>query len=956
MRSLRNEWRSRSSEPAAATADLRSEFHAVHKRIKQISRQQGRLTKARLQHKESASFRSDPFKYGRRTFRPQTTTKPDFDANEAMKYFRSVYTDPRREFQYEPYEHLGEPPSTHFVASTCPPSFAEFSAVIRSRRNSSAPGPNGIPYTVWKRCPNLQMRLFSIISRAWKSTEIPPSWQQAVIRLVHKSGSPSEPSNFRPIALTNCDGKIFFALVAKSALKHMTKNSFFDLRLQKGFLPGVSGCIEHTSLISEALRDARSHQRSICVSWLDLRNAFGSVRHSLIQFALRHYGFPRHFQQLVFRYYESLVAMVEVPDVFQTSPFHFGIGVFQGCTLSPLLFNIVIQLLLDSLEKPAFQPYAYRFSSVQDCSLLSSAYADDVELVTCLPEENQALLDRTEHFLKWTETMETRPKKCWSLALKRFASRDTNEGESLYRRFNPNLNLSGRPLCYLDDGDFRYLGRPTNAAGCEKTTRNEITATLERLLQQVDALHLPSTCKLWLYQHFVVTKLCWFFTALDLSQTFVKSLQSKATKFLKSWSGLPRSANTTILFLGKSGRTGLHVTNLVTYWKQMQLVRMDILKRSADPRCNRVYDALLKRQTSWLRKYPPAVEHACATTVVDSNPDRESLGHEPLRSKSKTVNKQPSNRKRVLKWAYDIDVEEQLAKLRRLEVQNRWLEWTDVMNADLTWRRLIFGMSDNELKFTLQAITNTAPTPDNLRRWNCAQIDSSCTLCGRPCTLRHVLNSCSVSLHQGRYSWRHNAVLSVLKRHLLKFWDHVVNEARSSDAPFIRLVPEHAASFRPHSSDRSRRPLFSSDALRCASDWVFLFDLEDALIFPPEIAATLQRPDIVIFSRALRQVILIELTVPLEDRVCLAHERKRNRYLPLLSLCQSNGWNATHFPVEVGSRGFVAYSLMRCLTQLGFPSYWAKKVRNEASKVSLRCSYLIYLRRNIRVWQERLGD
>ena len=72
----------------------------------------------------------------------------------------------------------------------------------------------------------------------------------------------------------------------------MTKNSFFDLRLQKGFLPGVSGCIEHTSLISEALRDARSHQRSICVSCLDLRNAFGRVRHSLIQFALRHYGPP----------------------------------------------------------------------------------------------------------------------------------------------------------------------------------------------------------------------------------------------------------------------------------------------------------------------------------------------------------------------------------------------------------------------------------------------------------------------------------------------------------------------------------------------------------------------------------------------------------------------------------------------------------------------------------------
>ena len=109
-----------------------------------------------------------------------------------------------------------------------------------------------------------------------------------------------------------------------------------------------------------------------------------------------------------------------------------------------------------------------------------------------------------------------------------------------------------------------------------------------------------------------------------------------------------------------------------------------------------------------------------------------------------------------------------------------------------------------------------APRPtawwgNNLRRWNCAQIDSSCTFSGRQCTLRHILNSCSVSLHQGRYSWRHNAVLSVLelKRHLLKFWDHVGNETRSSNTTFIRLVPEHAAFFRPHSSDRSQRPLFS---------------------------------------------------------------------------------------------------------------------------------------------------
>ena len=92
-----------------------------------------------------------------------------------------------------------------------------------------------------------------------------------------------------------------------------------------------------------------------------------------------------------------------------------------------------------------------------------------------------------------------------------------------------------------------------------------------------------------------------------------------------------------------------------------------------------------------------------------------------------------------------------------------------------------------------------------------------------------------------------------------------------------------------HSRQIIRDAFFSSsEAPRCASEWVCLFVLEDALILPLEIAATLQRPDIVIFARAVRHVILIELTVPLEDRVSDAHERK-NPLFAITALCQSYG-------------------------------------------------------------------
>ena len=150
---------------------------------------------------------------------------------------------------------------------------------------------------------------------------------------------------------------------------------------------------------------------------------------------------------------------------------------------------------------------------------------------------------------------------------------------------------------------------------------------------------------------------------------------------------------------------------------------------------------------------------------------------------------------------------------------------------------------------------------------------------------------------------------------------------------------------------RNSRPLLSDDVLRCARDWQFLFDVCTGYsIFPIDIAATRQIADIVIFSQSLRVVILIELTVPLEDRIAAASTRKTDRYSTQLATCENNGWHATHFSVEVGSRGWVAQSLLTCLQKLGFPATWRKKVWRECSRVALRCSYLLYLRRSIQIW------
>ena len=165
----------------------------------------------------------------------------------------------------------------------------------------------------------------------------------------------------------------------------------------------------------------------------------------------------------------------------------------------------------------------------------------------------------------------------------------------------------------------------------------------------------------------------------------------------------------------------------------------------------------------------------------------------------------------------------QFAKLRELSVQGRWwLEWTDVMHSDLSWRRLLHGIDDGEHSFTFRAIPNTLATPDNLHHWGQQTTDPVCSLCGRQATLGIILNGCklSVSLHHGRYTWRHNNILRTLQTSL----DQVLGVCQMTGHPALCGAPFHPSGstrlFPTAKRQRSRhaRPLLMNDALRCARE------------------------------------------------------------------------------------------------------------------------------------------
>ena len=64
-------------------------------------------------------------------------------------------------------------------------------------------------------------------------------------------------------------------------------------------------------------------------------------------------------------------------------------------------------------------------------------------------------------------------------------------------------------------------------------------------------------------------------------------------------------------------------------------------------------------------------------------------------------------------------------------------------------------------------------------------------------------------------------------------------------------------------------------------------------------------------------MILVELTVPYEERVDEAFELKKAKYQVLVQMCQDNGWRTWNFQVEVGCRGFPSQSVWRMYGALG---------------------------------------
>ena len=259
----------------------------------------------------------------------------------------------------------------------------EVTEVVKQLHSGKAPGVDEIRPEMLKSLGveglSWLIRLFNI---AWKSGAVPREWQTGVVVPLFKKGDQRVCANYRGITLLSLPGKVY-AKVLERRVRPIVEPQIQEE--QCGFRPG-RGTTDQIFTLAGILEKAWEFAYPVYMCFVDLEKAYDRVPREILWEVLREYGVRGTLLRAIQSLYNQSESCVRVLGS-KSDSFPVGVGLRQGCALSPILFVI----FMDRISRRSRGGEGIRLGELRVSSLL---FADDVVLMAPSVQDLQLSLDR----------------------------------------------------------------------------------------------------------------------------------------------------------------------------------------------------------------------------------------------------------------------------------------------------------------------------------------------------------------------------------------------------------------------------------------------------------------------------------------------------------------------------------------------------------------------------------
>ena len=211
---------------------------------------------------------------------------------------------------------------------------AEVQQAIRNLKNGKTVEQDGITVEILKACGDETYSVLAdLFTRCLKQRNIPTSWKDAKVNVLHKKGDQEDLKNYETISLLSVIYKLLTKIITKRLETTLDHAQPIE---QAGFRRGYS-TIDNIQVVQQVIERCDEYKIPFCLALIDFEKAFDSIKLETIFEALRRGGIEEPYINLLEGIYTNATATFNINN--NTVKIDIKKGMRQSDTISPKLFS-----------------------------------------------------------------------------------------------------------------------------------------------------------------------------------------------------------------------------------------------------------------------------------------------------------------------------------------------------------------------------------------------------------------------------------------------------------------------------------------------------------------------------------------------------------------------------------------------------------------------------------------